>query len=293
MVPVKPSPTLDKPRHWSEEINDFLAKCVTKEPEKRPTSAQLMTHPFILKTKGPEVLQERIKMVKKIRHTEAITSQLNKVNRNHTKESSGSGGPSPQSESPGGGTAPIADVVSKKILSHFADEGTRVIHRSSSGDRGANINTNNFLNNNYNNNYSNNNSINHHNSSSSNNDDNNNAGNMGTSVVHDGVESGSFNATLSRKQKGEQQAMSTAIVHEGVQSGSFKATLSRHSRSLENILNANLQELVEKTITDAMQKQQDKMDASLNVFKQEILARVSAMEKSLETIAAATKQQQQ
>ena len=35
-------------RHkWSEEFNDFVDKCLSKDPSKRPTAAQLLEHPFL------------------------------------------------------------------------------------------------------------------------------------------------------------------------------------------------------------------------------------------------------
>lgn len=30
-----------------EKFSDFMAKCLTKDPEKRPTAYELMEHPFI------------------------------------------------------------------------------------------------------------------------------------------------------------------------------------------------------------------------------------------------------
>lgn len=35
-------PKLDKPSHWSKEFNEFIAKCLTKDPSQRPTAEDLL-----------------------------------------------------------------------------------------------------------------------------------------------------------------------------------------------------------------------------------------------------------
>ncbi|XP_041808252.1 serine/threonine-protein kinase 10 [Chelmon rostratus] len=40
-------PTLEQPHKWSQEFKDFLKKALDKNPETRPTAAQLMGHPFV------------------------------------------------------------------------------------------------------------------------------------------------------------------------------------------------------------------------------------------------------
>ena len=40
-------PRLDNPNKWSREFNDFLKKCLVKDPNQRLTADQLMKHPFI------------------------------------------------------------------------------------------------------------------------------------------------------------------------------------------------------------------------------------------------------
>ena len=47
MIPSRPPPTLTNPAKWSDEFNDFIARCLTKDPKKRPTAKELLTHPFI------------------------------------------------------------------------------------------------------------------------------------------------------------------------------------------------------------------------------------------------------
>uniref|UniRef100_A0A3B5LD10 non-specific serine/threonine protein kinase n=1 Tax=Xiphophorus couchianus TaxID=32473 RepID=A0A3B5LD10_9TELE len=40
-------PTLDQPSKWSRDFNDFLRKALDKNPEIRPSAAQLLEHPFV------------------------------------------------------------------------------------------------------------------------------------------------------------------------------------------------------------------------------------------------------
>ena len=46
MIPSKPSPTLKDPSKHSPEFNDFLAKCVEKNPELRPKAEELLNASF-------------------------------------------------------------------------------------------------------------------------------------------------------------------------------------------------------------------------------------------------------
>lgn len=40
-------PKLTNPSAWSKDFNDFLAQCLVKDPNKRASADQLLTHPFI------------------------------------------------------------------------------------------------------------------------------------------------------------------------------------------------------------------------------------------------------
>ena len=67
MIPSRPPPTLTNPAKWSPEFNDFIARCLTKNPKMRPSASELLTHPFIAvgaecATSGaPSVLEPLIK----------------------------------------------------------------------------------------------------------------------------------------------------------------------------------------------------------------------------------------
>ncbi|XP_045489628.1 serine/threonine-protein kinase 10-A isoform X2 [Pieris rapae] len=40
-------PTLEQPSRWSKHFNDFISKALVKDPEKRPTSTELLKHEFV------------------------------------------------------------------------------------------------------------------------------------------------------------------------------------------------------------------------------------------------------
>lgn len=40
-------PTLAKPSKWSKNFNQFISKCLVKNPDSRPTAVELLEHPFI------------------------------------------------------------------------------------------------------------------------------------------------------------------------------------------------------------------------------------------------------
>lgn len=42
MIPNRPPPRLKNEGKWSKEFVDFVSKCLTKDPDIRPTSKQLL-----------------------------------------------------------------------------------------------------------------------------------------------------------------------------------------------------------------------------------------------------------
>lgn len=42
MIPTNPPPTFRKPDQWSESFQDFIKKCLEKNPERRATATQLL-----------------------------------------------------------------------------------------------------------------------------------------------------------------------------------------------------------------------------------------------------------
>jgi len=43
----RPPPKLSKPGEWSVAFNDFISKCLVKDPEERASATELLQHPFI------------------------------------------------------------------------------------------------------------------------------------------------------------------------------------------------------------------------------------------------------
>lgn len=66
MIPSRPPPKFTEPEKWSKELNEFLSKCLTKNPEQRPTADELLKHPFIQKAKSTSVLLPLINEVDEI-----------------------------------------------------------------------------------------------------------------------------------------------------------------------------------------------------------------------------------
>ena len=51
-------PRLDTPSRWSREFNDFLSKCLVKDPNQRPTASELLRHPFIACTLDSKAIKD-------------------------------------------------------------------------------------------------------------------------------------------------------------------------------------------------------------------------------------------
>eukprot|EP01113_Clastostelium_recurvatum_P039690 TRINITY_DN6082_c0_g1_i2.p1 TRINITY_DN6082_c0_g1~~TRINITY_DN6082_c0_g1_i2.p1 ORF type:complete len:470 (-),score=91.96 TRINITY_DN6082_c0_g1_i2:157-1566(-) len=56
MVPRNPSPTLTNQKIWSSNFHNFLERCLTKDPSKRPGASELLMHPFVCDAKPSSVL---------------------------------------------------------------------------------------------------------------------------------------------------------------------------------------------------------------------------------------------
>jgi len=60
LIPTKPPPTFSKPESFSTSFQDFVAKCLTKDPTTRPSANELSKHPFIKQAKDTEVLKNLV-----------------------------------------------------------------------------------------------------------------------------------------------------------------------------------------------------------------------------------------
>ena len=42
MIPKEPPPTLSESKKWSPEFQDFVSKCLVKDPNQRATASELL-----------------------------------------------------------------------------------------------------------------------------------------------------------------------------------------------------------------------------------------------------------
>ncbi|TPX70819.1 hypothetical protein SpCBS45565_g01449 [Spizellomyces sp. 'palustris'] len=79
-IPFLPPPTVQNPSRFSPTFIEFLSKCLTKDPQARPSAKDLLTHPFVApyagKT-GAEAKELRKPIVEKVK--EAIEIKTNKA----------------------------------------------------------------------------------------------------------------------------------------------------------------------------------------------------------------------
>jgi serine/threonine protein kinase len=59
-IPKSPPPTLPHPELWTAEFHEFVALCLQKDFNGRPSAAALLKHPFITKAKTELVLMDMV-----------------------------------------------------------------------------------------------------------------------------------------------------------------------------------------------------------------------------------------
>jgi len=98
MIPSRPPPKLTEPDSWSADFNDFVAKCLTKNPEQRPSASEIIKHAFITKAKTSVVVQPLIdeanEIIKKLGREEA----MGLVNQSDSEDEAGNSGTSKKKE---------------------------------------------------------------------------------------------------------------------------------------------------------------------------------------------------
>jgi len=62
MIPSRPPPRLTEASKWSKEFNEFVSKCLTKEPAERPNAETLLKHPFMRRVKDTKLLKHLVAM---------------------------------------------------------------------------------------------------------------------------------------------------------------------------------------------------------------------------------------
>jgi len=95
MIPSRPPPKLTEPDKWTKEFNDFIGKCLTKNPEQRPSASELQKHPFITKAKTSAILlnmiQEATEIINRIGREEAMGMVGNSDSEDEEEEASDNG----------------------------------------------------------------------------------------------------------------------------------------------------------------------------------------------------------
>lgn len=59
LIPKEPAPRLEG-RQYSSALRDFIAQCLTKDPDRRPSARELLKHKFIRNAGKTEALQELV-----------------------------------------------------------------------------------------------------------------------------------------------------------------------------------------------------------------------------------------
>ncbi|CAH8591567.1 unnamed protein product [Dicrocoelium dendriticum] len=75
MIPSQPPPTLRKPNVWSIQFRNFVASCLAKSPESRPTAAALLQTEFIRSSKSCSILLPLIDEANAAREKRLIESK--------------------------------------------------------------------------------------------------------------------------------------------------------------------------------------------------------------------------
>ncbi|NWR74533.1 STK10 kinase, partial [Centropus unirufus] len=92
-------PTLSCPSKWSLEFRDFLKKALDKNPETRPSAAQLLEHPFVSKVTSNRALRELVAEAK-AEVMEEIEDSRDDVEEDDSSESASVSTPSPMGKKP-------------------------------------------------------------------------------------------------------------------------------------------------------------------------------------------------
>ena len=61
IIESRPPSGLSDPNLWSPEFNSFVTMCLQLDPKHRPSTTELLAHPFILKSKGREIIAKLVK----------------------------------------------------------------------------------------------------------------------------------------------------------------------------------------------------------------------------------------
>ncbi|CAF0922173.1 unnamed protein product [Adineta steineri] len=77
MIPSRPPPTFKDMSRWTPTLNDFVSKCLVKNPDARSTATELLNHEFIRNAKDISVLRQMIDEVREIQERQKTTLPSN------------------------------------------------------------------------------------------------------------------------------------------------------------------------------------------------------------------------
>jgi len=97
MIPSRPPPRLTEADKWSNDLNDFVAKCLIKNPESRPVANDLLKHPLIGKAKTSTVLTPLIEEMDEIIRRVGREEAMGMVAQSDSEDEDGSEGGSTKS----------------------------------------------------------------------------------------------------------------------------------------------------------------------------------------------------
>ena len=107
MIPKSPAPTLKEPKKWSDNMHQFIAACLQKIPDIRPSAEQLLKHPFVeVNPRGPAIvieLIEKARLAKTVRRSSNagfpdLDEDAGKISREKSEENDDDGVDGPVSD---------------------------------------------------------------------------------------------------------------------------------------------------------------------------------------------------
>ncbi|KAJ5066244.1 sterile20-like kinase isoform b-related [Anaeramoeba ignava] len=123
LIPSRPSPTFREPEKWSKTLKDFLALCLTKDPDKRPGAIELLEHEFIKKAKGTHQT-----LLELIDRTKAL------LLKKKSKKNNGGKGVSESSESDSDSESRTSDTESDSDSDSRTDSSDSTVNTRSDSD---------------------------------------------------------------------------------------------------------------------------------------------------------------
>lgn len=92
-IPTSPPPTLPDPARFSSDFHSFLAACLVKDFEARPSAASLLSHPFIQKAPPASILTENVRAaMAELESKHENLDEINGLMNAHTIRPGGGGG---------------------------------------------------------------------------------------------------------------------------------------------------------------------------------------------------------